>query len=97
MTCIEGSIYILADFSCKACFRFRELFTAFTVSKGIEEDAFVPEEKKLLKLIVKNNEIHVKEKARQAKLNAIVDWFEKGILSSIFYDSNSKEKMIPGK
>lgn len=51
----------------------------------------------MLKLIVKNNEIHVKEKARQAKLNAIVDWFEKGILSSIFYDSNSKEKMIPGK
>ena len=42
--------------------------------KGIDKDAFVPE-KKRLKLIVINNEIHVKEKARQAKLNAIVNWF----------------------
>lgn len=67
------------------------------MSKGIEEDAFVPEEKKMLKLIVTNNGIHVKEKARQAKLNAFVNWFEKGVLSSIFNDSNSKEKMIPGK
>ena len=42
---MEGSIYILADLSCKARFRFRELFTAFTVFKSIKEDAFVPEKK----------------------------------------------------
>jgi len=85
LTCIEGSIYILADLSCKACFRFRELFTAFTVFKGIKKNTLVPE-KKMLKLIVINNEIHVKEKARQAKLNAVVNWFEKGAVSSISTD-----------
>ena len=53
--------------------------------KGIEEDAVVPE-KKILKLIVINNETHVQEKARQAKLNAVVNWFEKGALLSIFND-----------
>lgn len=37
----------------------------------------------MLKLIVINNEIHVREKARQAKLNAVVNWFEKGDVSSI--------------
>ena len=40
----------------------------------------------MLKLIVINNEIHVKEKARQAKLNAVVNWFEKGAVSSISTD-----------
>lgn len=35
-------------------------------------------EKKKLKLIVINSEIHVKEKARQAKQNAIANCFEKG-------------------
>lgn len=53
--------------------------------------------KKLLNLIVINNEIHVKEKARQAKLNAIVNWFEKGALLSIFMILKSKENVISVK
>lgn len=51
--------------------------------KGIKEDAFVPEKKRLKLIVIISNEIHVKEKARQAKLNTIVNWFEKGALSSI--------------
>ena len=57
--------------------------------KGIKEDAFVPEKKKKVEAdcnTVINNEIHVKEKARQAKLNTIVYWFDKGALLSIFID-----------
>lgn len=54
--------------------------------KGIKEDAFVPEKKRLKLIVIINNEIHVKEKARQAKLNTIGNWFEKGALSSICID-----------
>lgn len=93
MTCTKGSIYILADFSCKVCFRFRELFIAFTVFKGIKEDAFVPE-KKVEADCNNKNEIHVKEKARQAKLNTIVNWCEKGALSSFLLISKIKEEIM---
>ena len=55
--------------------------------KGIKEDAFVPEKKKKVEAdcnTVINNEIHVKEKARQAKLNTIVNWFDRGIIVNFY-------------
>lgn len=72
--------------------------------KGIEKDAFVPGKKKL-KLIVINSEIHVKEKARQAKLNAIANCFEKGKnrqflkghCHQFLMICKSKEKTISGR
>ena len=53
----------------------------------------------MLKLIVINNEIHVTEKARQAKLikMLLLTSLKKGHYHQFLMICKSKEKMIPGK